>query len=371
MRVVISGSDFPELQTFKRLLLLADEIVFLDRPSVMFGNWGTVGHASNIRSFQTEGLPVKLSAHTPPSGQDEGLYASYLETDLHNPRFLQIVLDGLAKDDRFANRLIQLQGNYGAATGKELRDAVVSDPAVMNGDKEITMNPEVVYRLDTSAQRQETFKHIVVEASIRVTSTLLVAEEEGLIPVSDDPFLSRLLALRTYDASYVGQTPRVAPSLGIAIATAVVPDEVVGQLQIGDILDYRQDAKPAYDAWTVELDRLGATIGEMDPDAIERQLPTILAKEVNPRVAEYKRELTNVLDRMFGDLVKGVATWQVPSLSIAYLASLNFSHALALYASAVVVPAVPTVVNYYLDRRKLQRTNSYAYLVGLSERADD
>ena len=73
MRVVVIGSRLPDFRTFQRLLLVANEIGFLDRPSVMFGEhetdgqWGTVGWASDIRKFTIdEDAPVKLSAHEDP-----------------------------------------------------------------------------------------------------------------------------------------------------------------------------------------------------------------------------------------------------------------------------------------------------------------
>ena len=75
MRVVVIGSRLPDFRTFQRLLLVANEIGFLDRPSVMFGEhetdgqWGTVGWASDIRKFTIdEDAPVKLSAHETPYG---------------------------------------------------------------------------------------------------------------------------------------------------------------------------------------------------------------------------------------------------------------------------------------------------------------
>src|SRR5215204_4877078 len=86
MRLLVSGSTMPSFQPFKRLILLGDEVGFMDRPSVTFGNHGSIGRDSNIRRFGREGLPVvALTAHEPKSGPAEHLYAPYVEADLANP----------------------------------------------------------------------------------------------------------------------------------------------------------------------------------------------------------------------------------------------------------------------------------------------
>ena len=59
-----------ESVTLKKAILLFDELHFIDRPSFMFGNFGTVGTASPMRafeqSFRDEGVP--LYVHEPRDG---------------------------------------------------------------------------------------------------------------------------------------------------------------------------------------------------------------------------------------------------------------------------------------------------------------
>src|SRR5215203_3814999 len=106
MRLLVSGSTMPSFQPFKRLILLGDEVGFMDRPSVTFGNHGSIGRDSNIRRFGRAGLPVvALTAHEPKSGPAEHLYAPYVEADLANPRLRRLVFDSMRQDD-FASRFI-------------------------------------------------------------------------------------------------------------------------------------------------------------------------------------------------------------------------------------------------------------------------
>jgi hypothetical protein len=72
--------------------------------------------------------------------------------------------------------------------------------------------------------------------------------------------------------------------------------------------------------------------------------------------------MISVRDRMFGDLVKRVASWELPVLSIAYLAQRSWGEAIAAFIGALS-PAIPTLVDYLVDVRKFCRTNALAYLI--------
>jgi len=96
----------------------------------------------------------------------------------------------------------------------------------------------------------------------------------------------------------------------------------------------------------------------------------LIVKDVRPRMLELRSDMTYARDQLFGDLVKTVSKWEVPTLSAAYLASLSLPTAIAAFASALV-PAVPAVVDYYIQRRNLVRKNSMAYLVGVSNVLED
>src|SRR5690348_9353989 len=107
MRVLYSGGTICSFETLQRLVLLADEVAFMDRPSVMVGNFGTVGRASEFRQFRIDDTPVKFSIHAPPEGARKDLYLRYIYADLKNPHFIRTVLDGLKADITFQGRLVQ------------------------------------------------------------------------------------------------------------------------------------------------------------------------------------------------------------------------------------------------------------------------
>jgi hypothetical protein len=86
-----------------------------------------------------------------------------------------------------------------------------------------------------------------------------------------------------------------------------------------------------------------------------------------PKAREYENELVSVRDKLFGDLIKGVATWEFPTISVAYCANLGFAVAVAAFA-ALVKGTVPHVVDYVSAKRAAVRKHAVSYLIGLSKR---
>lgn len=77
MKLLYVGTHFCPAESMSRLLLLGTELCFLDRPSVTFGTWGTIGHDSYMRQVSFgQDAPIKVSVFKPPSGPADDLYRS-------------------------------------------------------------------------------------------------------------------------------------------------------------------------------------------------------------------------------------------------------------------------------------------------------
>src|SRR5262245_45948796 len=98
MKLLFSGGTTCNEPTLKCLLLVAEEIGFMDRPSVTFPKWGTIGMSSPWRNVSSDKSPVKISVYAPPSGPVRELYKKYIEADFTNPDFKTIFLDGFTSD---------------------------------------------------------------------------------------------------------------------------------------------------------------------------------------------------------------------------------------------------------------------------------
>lgn len=365
MKLLYSGSTFCDEPVLKRLLVVAEEILFMDRPSVSFGNWGTVGHHSFAKGIDSSGSPVPIRAITPPSGPGEWLYSPYIEADINNPEFVSVASQGFQQSDDFASKFIQFEANYGSRKGKEIVQALRADNNLLAGNLDREIDGPKMFDVSSHEGRRKTFKTILIEASIKITSTLIVAEQTGTIPVSEDPHIAKLIALRASNSTYVGGTSKIAPYIGIDVAKAVIPDELLTQLSIADILKYREKAKDAYTAWATEINRVAASISNTNGNATQDQIARVIAADLMPKVVEYKNEMRAIRDGLFSDLVKKIASWRVPCLSLAYLANLGFAGAITLFVSALA-PAIYDVVDYFKEKRNLERQNAMAFLIKLS-----
>lgn len=129
MKLLYIGTELCPPDTLQRLMVLADEICFLDRPSVMFddGQWGTIGHDTPMRRFTTGSETIKFSCFRSPTTAEAGeVYQHYARADVLNPEFVRAFLDGLRDSVAFSNRYVQPQGNYGTdISGVRLRQLLV------------------------------------------------------------------------------------------------------------------------------------------------------------------------------------------------------------------------------------------------------
>jgi hypothetical protein len=380
MKLLFMGASACSGETLARLFLLGKEICFLDRPSVVFDNWGTIGHESQLRRFSTAGLPVQVTVHTPPS-RGAGLYYSpYVEADLANPAFVEAFFDGLRNDSVFSGKLIQPNANYGSnLLGSDVRRALLNDAALRAATFDLARaeNPELMFRPDIPEGRREIARTLLTEASIEVTSALLMADEIDALPVGDDNIYPKLLALRTSSPKYVGSVPPLAPLLGMQFARAVIPDEMLKKLDFKDIFEYREKSKDIYDAWSVDLNRAAAKMTDSEIKNPSEAIQKLLATELIPKVQEYENEMASVRDRLFADLVNRVVTWELPTVSAAYFTNLGHIDGLALFAEAIKVAAVayagakatvPTLTEYVTSKRAAKRRHSVSYLVGLTKK---
>ncbi len=370
MKLLYCGGSSCDEGTFKRLLIVAEKIAFMDHSGTMFGEageqWGSVGMASPMRQFVTAmaSSPVPLSVFKTPSGVwATPLFERYLPIDLDAGDFRRVLLDGLQHDPVFADTLVQADGQYRSRSGREVVSALVADPALRHvplADSDMGR----MFQVEDTEGRRATLRFLITDASVEVTSALLVSEKTGLLPVTDDPVWSHLIALRT-SRPYVEGTVAHAPLLGLAVARAVIPDQALQHLTISDVIAYRESAKDAYAGWSTELNSLATRLDDVQPADLDTTVACIIASEVAPKLREYENEMKSARDKLFGDLIKRVVTWEMPTLSIAYFMGMSLGHAALAFASGLA-PAVPSVVDYLQKRADVQRKHAESYLIGLS-----
>ncbi len=367
MKLLYVGTHFCPADTLSRLFLLGSELCFLDRPSVTFGDWGTVGSDSYMRGLSFGPSPVPITVLKPASGPAHELHQAYVLADLDNPDFVRSVFEGLRSDDVFAERLLQPAGNYGdGRTGVDIRRLLVADTGLPMGKLGLEQaDGSLMYKPETPEGRRAIFRSLVVDVSIQITSALLMADKVEALPVADDVTLPKLLALRASSSRYVGGTPAIAPFLGLGFARSVIPDEILKNIEFKGIFAYREKTKDLYDAWNVELRSVAAKIGEAELSHPAETIQAIIASELAPRIREYENEMASARDALFGNIVKGLARWELPTLSLSYVANLGFAGALAVFAAGAQA-TIPHIVDFVQARRDVTRKHAVSYFVGLT-----
>jgi hypothetical protein len=388
VKVLFAGATFCSWPTFKRLIALADEIAFIDRPAVTFnrpreispgrnrpsmeGSWGTVGVDSFARSLLDvfADKPVSLTVCAPPSGPVNQLYLDYITADLTNLELRRIVLEGMRTSEVFAKKFVQAEASYGECTGREVIAAIDQDETLATAQFEDFYLATRPYEIHDSLSRRETLKMIIVDVSIHLTNAMLACAEGPFVPITDDRFFESLLVMRLSDSAYVAGSSSVAPLLGLEVMRSVIPDEVLNKLSPADILDYRKEAKDAHAAWSAYIAKLATEVDDLPPAELEREIPRLIARQVTPQLVEYRHAMESARDQLFADLIKSVTSSKFPTISVGALTYLTFHQALTAFIAATgsaLASAIPAVVDSIVTRRDIRRKHSLSYLVGLSD----
>jgi hypothetical protein len=92
-----------------------------------------------------------------------------------------------------------------------------------------------------------------------------------------------------------------------------------------------------------------------------------MATEIAPKIQEYRNEMQTVADRMFGDILKKIITWQVPTMLLGSMVSLNLIQAVTAFATALAPAVGSAVIDYVQARTHARRRHAISYLVDLAQ----
>lgn len=259
---------YPEMvadaATLKKAIVLFDEIHFIDRPSFMFGKFGTIGCPSPLRqyerSFREEGVP--LYVHSPRDGPVHGELLEQVRSDVDDLEFLARYQRGLGKSQVFRDHQIA-HGNYGEiGTHEDVARCLeqVSIPADL-GQYETPMDlfsDESVRPFDYKTPLERA-KGLIAKAGIcstKINFALAISRQEGLTPLADATPYRDLLgakyarAIRTLENA--DRRVQLA-DLSFAIFDELIPAGRLDALTFGDVIRYRKEAGKARDAFLDDL----------------------------------------------------------------------------------------------------------------------
>lgn len=381
MRDKVSAFYYPsmvaEQATLKKAILLFDEIHFIDRPSFMFGNFGTVGCNSPMRqveqSFRDEGVP--LYVHQPRGGPVMGEFLEQVKSDINDIEFLRCFQQGLDSSLVFRNQQIA-PGNYGEVGSHEavfrhlLTVNVDTDFSEAKPDELLYDNTLRPFRFTTARERAKALVHEATTCSAMVNFALNASQHQGVAPLADSVVYQKLLG-----AKYVRAASRASvesgsavhlTDLSFAILDELVPAERLEQLKFIDVVKYRKESDGAREAFLEHLSTLQAKQGAIDDGDYAGVLTKIVNTEIIPEAQKFKNAMDGAYSKLFGNLAKAALGSLGGGAAIQIFGDISWTSLLRL-AGLTGAAIGSAAIDAKLAARSARRECAISYVLGLEK----
>lgn len=380
IRVLYYPEFFVDYTTLLRMILLFDELHFMDRPSMMFGagtgQFGTIGAQSPLRqfeaSFRQEGVPFYV--HEAPMGPVQGEWYDFIKADVNDPQFLTRFQQGLTTSTTFRGLQIA-PGDYGQFGNQDdvARRLMAVDLAI---DLEAHESPTALFE-DIAVRHFDLSnpigcaKHLIADAvicSAKLNFALRIGSREGFVPLADANPYGALLG-----AKYARAMGKLEPAknklqltdLSFAIFDELVPIEKLRKLRMTDAVRYRKESDKARQEFMEHLSVIQAkqsAIGlEGDyTSAIEKVITT----EIKPAVQAFRKKLCTIDESLFGAVAKGIIGAAAGSSALTLFGDLSWTKVLSLAGVGAAYVAKATI-DAILAERAAKRECSISYILSL------
>jgi hypothetical protein len=378
VRVFYYPGMMAESATLKKAILLFDEIHFIDRPSFMFGNWGTIATSSPMRqyeqSFRDGGVP--LYVHQPHDGPVVGEFLEQVQSDVNDVEFLRRFQKGLRESLIFRDQQIA-HGNYGEVGGHQaVAQALFSvnvDTDFVNVAKpyDLVVDHKIQpFRFSTPEERAKNLAYKATTCSAIVNFALNASQHQGITPLADSVVYQRLLGtkyVRAMRQAGKQNLPHIG-DLSFAILDELVPAERLEQMTFGDVVRYRKDSISAREAFLEHLASIHgrqSTIADADYTGA---LTKIVNSEILPEAQKFKNRMAEIYDKMFGSLATKTLTYVGGGgAGMQILGGLSWGsllHVAGLLGAAGVAVG-QAAVEAKISERSARRDCAISYVLGL------
>lgn len=372
MKLIFSDSPNIDELTFKRLLLLGNELTFVDRPSIEFiKNVGTVGVPSGIRGLlpRFENSPIILRVETPPTSVfSSEFYQQYFKTDIANPDFIKIVIDGIRNRWIYSN-YFNAEKNRATAEFKDFSNWMLdNEDEISSTDLNSIDLSDFKFEINNKMDALCAVKMILSEESLRVTSLTHIANKIGSNPLSINPFLNQLINKRISTEIYTGANHQTR-SLGMKLFESMIPDEALLKISIDELLKFRQDTKAYYDAWTIESNKLEAQLKKDGFNYTNKDIQNLIDTEINPRLFELKNEIGKIRDERFSSIIKLIKNNTISLIVGGSLTAIDFSAAIiGFIATNLKTPKLTDdIIDGEFKLKNIKKSNGLTYLLKVNE----
>ena len=372
MKITFSDSPNIDELTFKRLVLLGNELVFVERPSISLAdNYLTVGMSSQLRNLtnEFEGSPVQLIVHEPPDTTcNSAFYRKYFEKDLLNAEFLDTIFEAIKNNTIYDYHFDPKQSNASGEFQDYRAWLLAHQTEIKALDIANIARPEQVFKITNKAEALFAFRIIATEQSLRVTSVMHACNKYESNSTSINPFLNKLIALRLSNEIYNGRSTRTR-QVGLKLMDCVIPDEALKQISLPDLLDFREKTKVYFESWTIEMNKLEALLFKDNFSITDHDILNLYDTEINPRLRELKNEIRRIKDDRFKNILKTIKNTALSCIALETLSSLSVTGAIAGFiATNLKTPQLTDEIidaNFKIKDKKL--SEGLTYLLKLQE----
>lgn len=379
LRALYYPDCWVQAPTLKKAILLFDEIHFMDRPSFMFGGFGSLGMESPIRqyekAFRDGGVP--LYVHEPIDGPVEGELLARVQADLGDLNFMTRFQEGLRISPHFRELHIQ-PGNYGQGETHEtlFQKLAAIDLHRSRQALEVFNDPLVRHMDHTTGEGQ--LKILAGDAAIcsgKMNVALIVGAKQGFVPLADASPYTSLLGAK-YSRAVATSSPVygqiLATDLSLGIFDELVPAERLEKLTFGETINYRKESNSAREAFLEHLLILQTKLGQVSRDSdYAAAIDKIISTEVRPAAREFRNKLDAIYEKLVGKIAGAAIaaagsaiTWAGSAGAVQILGDITWQKLLGLGVAAAAYVA-PKAIDALVETRAASRECALSYLLDL------
>lgn len=375
------GRELCDEITFKKSILLYDELNFLDRPCFKIMSKedgreaGTVARLSPMREF-AKNTDIKINCYSSIDGNNSPALYDSIEEDLNDQFFVNTFLKYFLNDFSFFCLFINPIGSYGASPGYGSNDGILGKFFFekfkeINWD-EIHFSLELFdkykirpFTINSKISLIVTMFIQLATASYFLNSSLISTIQIDAVPFTSFEGYNELLKVK-YNRAI--KLKHIEPNRNFKVdyIAHTIFDEIINPVNlqnksIKDIVKFKNNNIEELSEFRKYLNKLQYQIENETINAkFEHELEKLISLEVLPMADKYKEELKQSWETMFGEIVGDSIRYGVPS---GFIASIFTGMPLETLIGAVAAWSAKPVVDYILSRRQVNRTNGLSYLL--------
>ncbi|ABQ06619.1 hypothetical protein [Flavobacterium johnsoniae] len=372
MNLIFSDSSSIDGITLKKLMLVGNNISFIDRPSISLAkNVGTVGVHSNIRGFEdqlTNEVVTIKTIEPPTSVFHSNFYRQYFQIDQNNAEFKKVVI-GAILTGWFDYWLLDSTGKNNNVQGhKNLIEWISKNQQlILETDLSELQEADVenFFALETLEDALRAFRTMLWEFSLKTTAILHGCNIESASPISISPYYDQAIKIRISDSGYSGKKSN-AKKLGLNIMEMFLSDQALEQIHFKEILSFRKETEQIYQNYIIEINKLEA---ELIRSGEEIDLLYLMDTKINPEINKLRNELLKARNLRFKKLLTILNNGVFSTIAAGTLSLVNLPAAvLGFVGGHLKSPKITQeIIEEHFKIKEIQNNSHLTYLLKLSK----